>query len=378
MIRTFVALRGVNPGYTNAGEVLTLRITIPATMVPSAELTARTFEQLAQNVGRVPGVTSVGVSSSATMDGYTDNDPIFFEDFPLSPGQMPKMHRYKWIGAAYAETMGNRVVAGRTVTWADVHNRASVALVSENLAKQWWKVPGAAIGRRIRSTPADPWCEIVGVLADERDDGVASPAPTTVYWPLRMKRLFGEEDFVQRSNAFVIRSARLNSTGFMKELQQAVWSVNPGLPLANVRTLDELRARSMAQTSFMLVMLAVAASVALLLGLVGIYGVVAYIAAQRTREVGIRMALGAGEGDVTRLFVRHGLALTGVGLLIGVGGAMALTRLMATMLFGIGPMDPATYAAAAFGLGGVALVATYLPARRAARVDPVVALRSDA
>ena len=308
MIRTFVALRSVNPGYTKASEVLTLRITIPGTMVPSAELTARMFEQLAQHVGQVPGVTSVGVSSSVTMDGNTDNDPIFYEDFPLSPGQMPKMHRYKWIGAAYAETMGNTVVAGRTLTWADVHGQAAVALISENLAKQWWKTPGAAIGRRIRSTPADPWCEIVGVLADERDDGVASPAPTTVYWPLRMKRLFGEKDFVQRSNAYVIRSARLNSTGFMKELQQAVWAVNPGLPLANVRTLDELRARSMAQTSFMLVMLAIAASVALLLGLVGIYGVVAYIAAQRTREVGIRMALGAREGDVTRLFVRHGLA----------------------------------------------------------------------
>jgi len=378
MIRTFVALRSVNPGYTNADEVLTLRITIPSAMVQSSEVTARMFEQVAGRIRQVPGVTSVGLSNSITMDGNTDNDPIFYEDFPLPPGQMPKMHRYKWIGPAYAETMGNRLVAGRTLTWADIHDLVPVAVISENLARQQWKTPGAAIGRRIRSTPADPWCEVVGVIGDERDDGVASPAPTTVYWPLRMKGLFGQKDFVQRSQAFAIRSVRLNSVGFMKELQQAVWSVNSGLPLANVRTLNELRAASMAQTSFMLVMLAIAASVALLLGLVGIYGVIAYIAAQRTREVGIRMALGAQRGDVSRLFVRHGLVLTGAGLVVGIGGAIALTRLLASMLFGIGPMDPLTYVAVSGGLGGVALLATYLPARRAARIDPVIALRSDA
>ncbi len=378
MIRTFAALRSIDPGYRNADEVLTVRISIPSAMVPSAELSARMFEQVAQAIGRVPGVASVGLSSSVTMDGNTDNDPIFFEDFPLRAGQMPKMHRYKWIGPGYVETMGNRLVAGRTLTWADVHNRVPVVVISENLARQQWKTPGAAVGRRIRSTPADAWYEIVGVVGDERDDGVASPPPTIVYWPLFMKSMFGQQDFVQRSQAYAIRSARLKSTGFMRELQQAVWGVNPGLPLASVRTLNEIRARSMAETSFMLVMLAIAASVALLLGLVGIYGVVAYIAAQRTREVGIRMALGAGPGEVSRLFVRHGLLLTAVGLFIGIGGALALTRLMTTMLFGIGPSDPLTYVAAACGLGGVALLATYLPARRAARVDPVVALRADA
>ncbi len=377
MVRTFVALRSVNPGYSNADEVLTVRITIPSAMVPSPELATRMFEQVAQAVGRVPGVASVGLSSSVTMDGNTDNDPIFFDDFPLRPGQMPKMHRYKWIGPGYVETMGNRVVAGRTLTWSDVHSRAPVVVISENLARERWRTPGAAIGRRIRSTPADAWHEIVGVVGDERDDGVASPPPTIVYWPLFMTSMFGQQDFVQRSQAYAIRSTRLKSTGFMKELQQAVWGVNPGLPLASVRTLNDIRAQSMAQTSFLLVMLAIAASVALLLGLVGIYGVVAYIAAQRVREVGIRMALGAEQRDVSRLFVRHGLVLTAIGLFIGTGGALALTRLMATMLFGIGPADPPTYVAASCGLGGVALLATYLPARRAARVDPVVALRAD-
>ena len=377
MARTFVALRSVNPGYSNPEEVLTFRVTIPAAMIPDAEQAARLHEQVVDRLEQVSGVVSVGLSSSVTMDGNNSNDPILYEDFPLPPGQMPKMHRYKWIGPGYFGTMGNRILAGRDVTWADLYNRLPVALVSENLARQQWKTAAAAIGRRIRPSPKDPWREIIGVVGDERDDGVALAAPTIVYWPFLVKSFWTQENFVQRSQAYAVRSARLASTGFFKELQQAVWSVNPSLPLASVSTLNDLRASSMAQTSFMLVMLAIAAAVALLLGLVGIYGVIAYIAAQRTREVGIRMALGAQRGDVSRLFVRHGLVLTGIGVVLGLGLAAGLTRLMSAQLFGVSPVDPLTYATVSIGLAAVALLATYLPARRAARVDPVVALRSD-
>ena len=151
--------------------------------------------------------------------------------------------------------------------------------------------------------------------------------------------------------AYVVRSSRTNSPTLMKELQQAVWSVNSNLPLSNVRTLDQIRASSMAQTSFALSMLAIAAGVALLLGIVGIYGVIAYIAAQRTREIGIRMALGAQAADVSRLFVRHGLWLTGAGVALGVLSAIGLTRLMSSLLFGVSPMDPITYAAVSVALG---------------------------
>ena len=182
---------------------------------------------------------------------------------------------------------------------------------------------------------------------------------------------------MERGVAFVVRSPRTNSPTFMKELQQAVWSANSNLPLSNVRTLDQIRASSMAQTSFALSMLAIAAGVALLLGIVGIYGVIAYIAAQRTREIGIRMALGAQAADVSRLFVRHGLWLTGAGVALGVLAAVGLTRLMSSLLFGVSPMDPMTYAAVSVALGAVALLATYLPARRASRIDPIVALRTD-
>ena len=177
---------------------------------------------------------------------------------------------------------------------------------------------------------------------------------------------------------YAVRSDRAKSAAFLRELQQAVWSVNANLPVANPRSLAEIRAGSMAQTSFALTMLGIAAGVALLLGVVGIYGVIAYIALQRTREIGVRMALGAQASDVRRLFVGHGLKLVAIGLTLGIAAAMSLTRLMSTLLFGVGPMDPVTYVSVSLVLGTVALVATYLPARRASRVDPVVALRTDA
>jgi predicted permease len=378
MARTFFALRSVNPGYSNPDEVITFRITVPSGLVPDNDEATRVHEQLVRRLEEVPGITSVGLSSSVAMDGNTDNDPILFEDFPGKPGQMPTMHRHKWIGPGYFRAMQNRILAGRDLTWADLYNRANVAIISENLAKQYWKTPAEALGRRIAPSPKDPWREIVGVVGDERDDGVALRAPTIVFWPFLARGFWTQEQYMQRSQAYVVRSPRMASPGFLKELQQAVWSVNANLPLADVRTLDDLRARSMAQTSFMLVMLAIAAGVALLLGVVGIYGVVGYIAAQRTREAGIRIALGAQRRDVSVLFLRHGLVLTTIGVAVGIGLAAGLTRLMSAQLFAVSPIDPLTYAAVSVGLACVAMLATYLPARRAARVDPVIALRSEA
>ena len=213
---------------------------------------------------------------------------------------------------------------------------------------------------------------------DDRDNGLNQPAPSTVYWPAAMNEFWAEPVYVSRNMAFAVRSARMRSPTFMRELQQAVWSVNPNLPVANARSLDDILRRSMAQTSFALTMLGIAAGVALLLGIVGIYGVIAYIAAQRTREIGVRMALGAQAADVRRLFLTHGVKLVAIGLVIGVAAALGLTRLMSTLLFGVQATDPTTYVVVSLVLGAIALVATYLPARRAARIDPSVALRTDA
>ena len=378
MIRTFVAMRQVEPGFTNPEEVLTLRISIPESLVKDQEQTARLHEQIVRRLEQIPGVASVGLASSITMDGFDSNDPVFVEDFPGPAERLPPIRRFKWIGENYFSTLGNRVIAGRAITWTDIYSRGQVVMVSENFAREYWKEPAAAVGKRIRESPKNPWRTIVGVAGNERDDGVARPAPAIVYWPMMVAEFWDMPVMASRNMGYAIRTPRLDSPGLLKEVQQAVWSVNPNLPVASVRTLDEIRADSMAQTSFALVMLSIAAGVALLLGIVGIYGVISYIATQRTREIGIRIALGAARADVSRLFLRHGLILSAVGIGIGVVAAAAVTRVMSALLFGVHALDVLTYAAVAVGLGATALLASYLPALRASRVDPAEALRWEA
>ena len=215
-------------------------------------------------------------------------------------------------------------------------------------------------------------------MGNERDNGIARPASSMVYWPLLIDKFYRGKPFAQRNVAFAVRTDRAGSPSLLKEIQQAVWSVNGNLPVAGVRTLDQIRAGSMAQTSFALVMLGIAAAVALVLGVVGIYGVIAYVAQQRTKEIGIRLALGAAGRDVSGLFVRHGIVLAGIGIVCGMVAAALLTRTMSALLFGVSAFDPLTYGAVALALGGTAVLASYLPARRASRVDPAEALRWEA
>jgi len=378
MIRTFQAMRQVSPGFVKPAEVLTLRVSIPSSLVADPEATMRMHEQIARRIEQIPGVTAVGVSSSITMDGSNGNDPIFVEDFPGPGGRIPPLRRFKHAAGGYPEAMGNPVVAGRSLRWTDSYERAPVVVVSENFAREFWKQPSAAIGRRIRQNTTDPWRTIVGVVADERDDGVARPAPAIVYWPALLSQFWDDKVYVQRSMAYAVRTARAGSPTLLKEIQQGVWSVNASLPVASVRTLDEILSRSMAQTSFALVMLGIAAGVALVLGVVGIYGVLSYVATQRTREIGIRMALGAATRDVSSLFLRHGLILVTIGVAVGTIAAALLSRVMSALLFGVSALDPPTYVAVAGGLAATALLASYLPARRAARVDPAAALRWEA
>jgi putative ABC transport system permease protein len=373
MIRTSIAMRRVDPGFTRPEEVQTFVLAIPASFIADPLRTVRTFESVAEQLARVPGVMSVGLSSSITMDGEDNGNYAAIEEFPDPPGSMVRLRRFKTIGPGYFETMGNRLVAGRDVTWNDIHEQRPVVVISEPLAREYWGEPSKAIGKRLRGSSSNaPWREIVGVSGSERDDGLAQPATPIVYWPMQ------NESYRWRTMAYAVRSPRVGAPGFLRELEQAVWSVNPNQPLATVQTLEEIQASSMTQTSFALVMLAIAASVALLIGMVGIYGVVACAAAQRTREIGVRMALGAQVGDVQKLFLRHGLWLTAIGIAFGIGIALMLTRVMATFLFGVGPMDPITYAAVSAVLAAMTLVATYVPALRASRVDPVVALRAEA
>jgi putative ABC transport system permease protein len=372
MIRTFIAMRQIDPGFTRPEEVQTFVVAIPEDLISDPQRAARTHERVADRLARVPGVTSVGLSSSITMDGEDNGNPIEVEGAPLPEGERTPLRRFKSLGPRYFETMGIRLVAGRSITWSEIHERRPVIVISEALAREYWTEPSSAVGKRVRALQRDaPWREIVGVTGAERDDGLNQPPTPIVYWPML------NESYEWRTMAYAVRSNRVGMPGFLRELEQAVWAVDRNLPLASVQTLEEIQARSMAQTSFALVMLGIAASVALLIGAVGIYGVVAYAAAQRTREIGVRMALGAEAGEVRKMFLRHGLSLTATGIALGIGVAVVLTRVMSAFLFGVGPMDPVTYAVVSGALAAVALLATYLPARRASRVDPIVALRAD-
>ena len=367
MARTFVALRQVQPGFVRPAEVQTFSIALPASLIRDRQQVAQAYEQMAERLKQVPGVEAVGLGD-VTLSGFGARAPVYIEGRPvqgLPPGGLIKL-----IGAGYFETLGNPVILGRAIAWSDIFQFRPVVLISENLAREYWGTPEHAIGQRIGYYSEGPWEEVVGIVGNVRADGLDQSAPRLVYRPM------ANAEFVIRDMTYVVRSRRIGTPGFLRELQQAVWSVNPHVPFAGVRTLDEVEAASMSRTSFATVMLAIAAGVALLLALVGIYGVVSYIAAERTYEIGIRMALGAQSGDVRGLFLRHGLALTLIGIGLGVGAALLVTPVMSALLYGVAPTDPVTYVGVALALAIVTLVATYLPARRASRIDPIIALRS--
>jgi predicted permease len=300
------------------------------------------------------------------------------QDHVYKPGELPPIRRFKFVSPGFFSTMGTQILAGRDITWDDTLQKRHVVIVNESMARESWHTPLNALGKRVRVGTTDEWAEVVGVIADTRDDGVDKPAPTSVYWPTLLDHFQGTQtDYVNRNVWFVIRSNRAGSAALMNEVQQAVWSVDGDLPLANPTTLSELYRKSMARTSFTLVMLCVAGSMTLMLGVIGIYGVISYAVSQRTREIGIRMALGAQRDQLTSMFVRQGLALTATGIVIGLAAAFMAMRLMSSLLFNVSPFDPGTYLGMTVIILGIAWLACYLPSRRAAVVEPVTALRAE-
>jgi len=249
--------------------------------------------------------------------------------------------------------------------------------VSENLAREMWGSPSNALGKQVRVGGTDDWRQVIGVVGNVYDDGLNKEPSKSAYWPLLMSNFEGEKIRTPRNLSFALRTPRAGTESLMKDVRAAVWSVDPNLPLAGVRTEDYYYRASMARTSFTLLMLAIAAAMALLLGTVGIYGVIAYSVSQRTREIGIRMALGAQRSELTGLFVRHGLLLSAIGVAIGLIAAFASMRLLSSLLYKVSPVDLMTYSAVSCGLVLTAFLASYLPSRRAASVDPVEALRSE-
>jgi predicted permease len=377
MIRTFRALTHVNPGFTEPAQLQTFRIGIPENQVKDDESVVRTFEEMRSKIAAIPGVSAVTLSTVFPMDGNSSTDLVYAQDRAYSEGQIPPVRRFAFVIPGFFSTQGTPLVAGRDFTWTDIYQKLPVAVISENFAREYWNSPANAIGKRIRVASTDDWREIIGVAANVYGDGVSKAPPSMVYWPIMRVRFEGQAHDVASYIGFGIRSPRAGSDSLLKEVREAVWSVNPNLPLASVHTLEYYHARSMARTSFTLIMLAVAGSMALLLGVVGIYGVIACSVSQRVREIGIRMALGAQQQSVTGMFIRHGLILTGIGAAFGLVVAAIVMRLMSSLLFHVSPIDPITYAAVTLGLIATAFIASYLPSRRAATVDPVEALRAE-
>jgi predicted permease len=315
------------------------------------------------------------------MDRTGNVNPFFVRGHVDDPAQARSTRSHKWITEGYLQTLRIPLLAGRTITWDDIHQRAPVAMLSESLAREIFGSPEAAMGQFIAARPDPPvWKEVVGVVKDVREFGMAQDPPGMVYWP-EVTLAFWEGDapdnvLAWRSAGLAVRSDRVGTPGFRSALEEAIWAVNPNLPILRTHTLSDLMADSMANLSFAMVLLGIAGAVALFLGLVGVYGVISYAVSRRTREMGMRMALGAEGRQVLAMVVRQGALLAITGILIGLGLALGLTRLLDSVLYGVSAADPMIYLGTSAGLLVVSLLASVLPARRAARVDPVIALRA--
>ncbi len=376
MTRSFDALRRVAPGFTNPNKIQAVRISIPENQAPQAQQVAQMQSAIVEKFSAIPGVASVGFSSALPMElAYETGVPLSAEDHPYAEG-IPPIRRSKTISPGYFRALGTPLIAGRDFTWADFQEGRSVVMISENMAREMWGSPSAALGKRVSIGRIQAWNEVVGVVADVYDSGVQEPAPTTVYWRAGVVRFAGTANAI-REVTFAIRTDRTGTESLLADMRAALASVNPNLPLAQVQTMQAIYAGSIARNSFTLLILGIAGSIALSLGVIGIYGVLAYAVAQRRREVGIRLALGARPETVRSMFVRRGLLLAALGIVAGMATAMALTRFATSLLFGTKPLDPATYAVMSAMMLLAALTASYLPARRAASVDPAETLRGE-
>jgi predicted permease len=370
MVRTFQSLRDVDPGFTGPHQVQTFKLAIPQATVPEFPRAVRMQNDIVDRLAAVPGVESVGFATRPPLGQFGPTGPFSLED---KSDAAPVGPVFRYASPGYFATLGAPIVAGRDLTWADHYGTQQVGVVSQSFAEREWGSAAAAIGKRLRRAPTAPWVEVIGVAGDLRLHGVEQSAPDAIF--LSSTEFVAQ--FTARVVVFVVRSERAGTPGFLREIEQAVWSVNDNLPLGDVQTLGDAYDRSMARTSLTLVLLGITAAMALALGLVGIYGVLSYVLTQRTREIGIRMALGAQHSQVRRMLLGHVVALVGVGVALGLGGAMLLTRLMESLLFGVSALDPATYAAVAVVLIATGILAGHLPARRATRIDPMAALRAE-
>jgi putative ABC transport system permease protein len=377
MLRSFQALRNIQPGFSRPDDVQTMRISIPEAYAAQPERVVRMQAAIVEQIAAIHGVSSVAFATALPMEAEFENNTVISAEGVPDGGGIPPLRRTKFVAPGLFDTLGIPLVAGRDFTWTDIDNTGDVAIVSENMAREMWGGASAALGKRIRVGRVGPWKEIIGVVGDVYDSGVQREAPAIVYWPAGVNRGPLNRDYIPRAVTFAVRSDRTGTDDFLQQVRDAVWAVNPNLPVSRARTLGEVYAQSMSRTSFTLVMLGIAGSMALVLSIIGIYGVVSYAMSQRRREIGIRLALGARVPEVRRLFVRRALIVVGLGAAIGLGGAAGVTRLMQSLLFGTSPLDSITFTAMPVVLAATAVLAGYLSTRRALAVNPVETLKAE-
>lgn len=366
LIRSFWKMQQTDPGF-NAERVLTASLSLPRARYADAPKVAAFQQRLLERVAALPGVQSAGLTSDLPWTGYDENAGFDIEGKTFPPNDGPG-GRYHFTSSDYFRTVGVPLVAGRFFNANDRMDTANVVLINRAMAELYW--PGeSAVGKRFtfNSQPKEKdWYTIVGVVGDVKDFPNSSAAVPAFYWPTTQQ--------APRDVILAVRS-NANPLGLVEAVRNELRALDKDLPLAEVKTLEAVAAKAVAGQRFTLWLVGFFAGTALLLAAIGIYSVLSYLVAQRTHEIGVRMALGAQFGDVLKLVVRQGITLVLVGVTLGLVAAFGLTRLMKGLLYQVSATDPLTFGAIALLLAGVALLACYLPARKAARVDPLVALR---
>jgi predicted permease len=373
MARSFARLRDVRPGFDPRG-VLVLRVALPWATYPDAAATLRFHQRVLDETRALPGVRAAAVLDWVPLGGDHNDSALEIEDHPLEGDAVPPDHPLNYVSADYFATMGIPLMAGRAFTREDVGRPAAEAIVSHAFAERYWKGQ-SAIGKRVR-TFGGTWCTVVGVAGDVHMESLEKPAEQLVYFPIVAPGDKGGP-YVPHTVAIAVRTSGTDPLAVAPAVRGIVRRVDPVLPTYGERSMATVLAGAAARTRFVLLMLGAASLVALAIGAVGLYGVLAYGVTLRRREIGVRMALGASVRDVTRMIARRGLVLSAIGVAAGLAGALATTRFLHGLLYGVSPTDPATLAGACVVLLAVAAVASWVPARRAAATDPMESLRRD-
>ncbi len=374
MLRSFDELRRVDPGFSGDG-VMTFRVALPLADYPEVELAAAFHRGLLERLEAIPGVVAAGAISRLPLNGTGAMDPLFVEGSTRDPEGIPPLIETRAATPGYFEAMGIPLRQGRMTTMEDGEARSGAVLVSEGVVDQLFDGRNP-LGRQVAfGIPGDmdPWSDVVGVVGDVHNASLTVEPMGAVYFPL-LQREGVSKGWLTMSMSYALKTA-VPPSSVLPSVRSLISEMDPNLPLSSVRTMEDIARAGRAQTGFTMLLLGIAAGVGLLMGSVGLYGVISYVTAQRTREIGVRMALGAEQADVRGMILRQGMAVTVVGLVVGLVGAFGLSRFMASMLFQVDATDPATYIVVAVVLLAVSTLATWIPARRAARTNPVDALR---